>query len=191
MNLEFTQGPEKEAVIEADDNIIPYILLEKEGNELVIRMKDNISVNSHKDIIVRLTAPDVTEFSLSGSGNINLKNTIEQDSPIRFKLAGMGDIEGRVNSPAVKISSAGSGNINLEGETKDLNISIAGSGNFKGTGLHTENTTVSIAGSGDAAVHASVTLVAKIAGSGDINYSGNPTVTSKIAGSGSVHKRDE
>jgi hypothetical protein len=188
MDIEFTQGPAEAAVIEAEDNIIKYIQLEVHGDELVVDLKDNISIKTHDDIKIKLTAPDVYQLALSGSGNIKVINALENDAPVRFKLSGSGNVEGAVNSPEVIASSAGSGNIKLTGETKDLEVSIAGSGNFEGGDLHTENTKVTIAGSGDVSVHASQKLNAKIVGSGDISYKGSPEVSSNIAGSGSVHK---
>lgn len=188
MDIEFTQGPAQAAVVEAEDNIIQYVRLEVHGDELVVDLKDHISLKSNKGIRVRLTAPDVTELALSGSGNLHITNTLQNDEPVRLKLSGSGNIEGAVNSPEVNASSAGSGNIKLAGETKNLDISLAGSGNFEGDDLHSENAEVSIAGSGNVNVHASVKLEAKIAGSGDVRYKGNPSVSSKIAGSGSVHK---
>jgi carbon monoxide dehydrogenase subunit G len=188
MDIEFTQGPARAAVIEAEDNVIPYVRLEVHGDELVVDLKDHISLKTHKGIKIRLTAPDVNELALSGSGNIHVTNTLENANPVRVKLSGSGNIEGAVNSPEVKASSAGSGNIRLAGETKDLEVSMAGSGDFEGADLHSETARVTIAGSGNADVHASVKLDAKIAGSGDVSYKGNPEVSSKIAGSGSVHK---
>jgi hypothetical protein len=188
MDVEFTQGPAQAAVIEAEDNVIQYVRLEVHGDELVVDLKDHISLKSHKGIKIKLTAPDVNELALSGSGNIRITNTLQNDEPVRLKLSGSGNIEGAVNSPEVKASSAGSGNIKLTGETKDLDVNMAGSGNFEGADLHSENAEITIAGSGNADIHASMKLEAKIAGSGDVRYKGNPAVSSKIAGSGSVHK---
>lgn len=188
MDIEFTQGPAQPAVIEAEDNIMQYVRLEVHGSELVVDLKDHISVKTHKGIKIKLTAPDVNFLSLAGSGNIHITNTLENTDAVRLKLSGSGNIDGTVNSPEVEASSAGSGNIKLSGETKDLEISLAGSGNFEGSDLHSENAQVSIAGSGNVDVHASVKLEAKIAGSGDVRYKGTPSVESKIAGSGSVRK---
>lgn len=188
MDVEFTQGPAQAAVIEADDNILPYIELNIHDDELVIDLKDHISIKSHHGIKIKLTAPDVYQLALLGSGNIKVTNTLENPDPVHFKLTGAGNVEGIVNSPKVIASSAGSGDIKITGETKDLEVRIAGSGNFDGGDLRTETTKVTIAGSGDAEVHASVKLTAKIMGSGDVSYKGSPEVSSDIAGSGSVHK---
>lgn len=188
MDIEFTEGPLQAAEIQAEDNIMPFVRMEVHGDELVVDLKDHVSLKSNKGIRIKLTAPDVHELILAGSGNIHITNTLQSDDLIRLKLSGSGNIEGAVNSPEVKVTSVGSGNITLTGETRDLDINIAGSGNFEGSDLHTENTDITIAGSGDANVHASRNLEAKIAGSGDVRYKGSPNVSSKIAGSGSVKK---
>jgi hypothetical protein len=190
MDVFLTQGPLEEAVIEADDNILPYLELVNEGDRLIIRTKRNTSLNMHDDIKVRLTAPDIRGLSLSGSGNIKLVNTLDNTSSLKINLSGSGDISGAVHAPEVKSNITGSGNILVGGETRDLNVSIAGSGSFEGKNLMAENADVNIAGSGDADLHASVSLNAHIVGSGDVNYKGNPQVSSKVVGSGSVHKRD-
>lgn len=190
MDIEFTQGETRAVIIEAEDNLLPYIKTEVHDDELIVDIKDNISLKSHKDITVKVTAPNVYELSLAGSGNIKLTNTLDNEHEIKLSLAGSGNVEGAVKSPEIKVSSAGSGNIALSGETRDLDINMAGSGDFKGLDLHTENTKVTIAGAGNVDVHASVTLEARIMGSGDVSYTGSPEIKSSIAGSGSVHKRD-
>jgi Putative auto-transporter adhesin, head GIN domain len=57
------------------------------------------------------------------------------------------------------------------------------------TDLKSDDVSVSIAGSGDAAVNAQKTLSVSIAGSGDVVYTGDAMVKSSVAGSGSVKRR--
>lgn len=191
MDIEFTNGPQEDAVIEAEDNILPLIETEIKGDQLIVRMKPGTHISTKKDIKVKLTAPDIEELSLAGSGNIVGTNEWDHNSAVRLSLSGSGNITlGAVNAPGVKASIAGSGDIHLKGETRDLDVAIAGSGNFDGYNLHTESTSVNIAGSGDANVHASVNLNVKVGGSGDVSYRGTPQITSHIAGSGSVRKED-
>ncbi len=96
-------------------------------------------------------------------------------------------MDAQVDAPSVKVSGSGSGNIKLSGRTKDFNCKISGSGDANCENLQSENTTISIAGSGNAKVFASVKLVARTSGSGDIYYSGNPPSPEiHTAGSGTV-----
>jgi len=188
MDVYITQGPAKAAVIEAEDNILPLIELENEGDELVIRLKRGVSVNTHRDMKVYLTSPNLEGVNLSGSGNVKLENKISNNNNMELNLTGSGNLDGALNSPEVKVNIAGSGNINLSGETKELDVNIAGSGDFRGGDLMSEDVDVTIAGSGNANVHASVKLEASIMGSGDVRYKGSPQISSKVVGSGSVVK---
>ncbi|WP_158642779.1 head GIN domain-containing protein [Chitinophaga japonensis] len=188
MDVFLTQGPAKAAVIEADDNILPLIELEKEGDELVVRLRRHTSINTRKAMKVYLTTPEIEGLYLAGSGNIKLENKFSNNREMKLKVSGSGNIDGELNAPQVDADISGSGDITLRGETKELDIDIAGSGDFKGSDLLSENADIKIAGSGDALVHASMTLDARIAGSGDVRYKGTPQVSSKVAGSGSVKK---
>jgi len=190
MDIDYTDGPAEDIVIEAEDNILPLITTEIKDGQLIVGMKPNTSIRTSKKIRVKVTAPDVEELSLAGSGTIRLVNEWEQADHIKVSVTGSGDIVGSVNSPNVSVAVTGSGDVNMKGETKDLDVDIAGSGTFKGYDLKAENTNVHVGGSGDAEVHASVKLDVHVSGSGSVDYHGNPQVNSSTSGSGSVHKRD-
>jgi hypothetical protein len=188
MDVYLTQGPVKAAVIEAEDNLIPLIEFEREGDKLIIRQKRHTNIDATKPMKVYLTTPELENVGLAGSGNIKLENKFSNNTHMKLSVSGSGNFSGAINSPEVDADIAGSGNITVEGESRELDVDIAGSGNFKGQQLLSEKAEVTIAGSGDANVHASVSLDAKIAGSGDVHYKGSPQVSSKVAGSGSVRK---
>ena len=189
MNVYLEQGPSKAAVIEAEDNIAPLIEIIEEDGRLIVRLKRGVSVSTHKDMNVYLTTPELSEVSLSGSGDIRLTNKFTSASDVKVSLSGSGNVNGEINAPAVKASISGSGDMVLKGETKDVNLSIAGSGNFRCDNLLSESADINIAGSGNADVYASVKLNAKIAGSGDVRYKGSPEISSSVAGSGSIQKK--
>jgi hypothetical protein len=189
MNVFLAQGTAKAAVIEAEDNIIPLVELIEEDGRLIVRLKRGYNISTHKDMNVYLTTPELTEVSLSGSGDIKLTDKFTSSSDVKVSLSGSGNVRGEINAPAVKASISGSGDMYLKGETKDVNLSISGSGNFRCDELLSENVEVNIAGSGDADVYASVKLNAKIVGSGDVKYKGTPQISSSVAGSGSIQKK--
>jgi hypothetical protein len=54
--------------------------------------------------------------------------------------------------------------------------------------LLSENTKVTIAGSGDVEIFASKQLDVNISGAGDVKYKGNPSVNKSVAGAGDIRK---
>lgn len=172
--------------VEADENLLPYIITDVDNNWLELRMKNNISYNTKNTMRVYITTPTITHLKLSGSGNVSSEKKFWSKQPIHFDIAGSGDIDINVNTPKVDADIAGSGNLNITGETRDVDVSIAGSGNYKGIDLKAENANIKIAGSGDAMVFADVKMNARIMGSGNVKYRGNATIDQKILGSGVV-----
>jgi hypothetical protein len=172
--------------VEADDNIMPYIITKVEDGMLDVHLKPNFMYHDI-NAKVYVSSSVLSKLSVSGSGSITSKDTLRDADEIEFKVGGSGDIDAFVEAPSIIAKIGGSGTVTLHGRTKDLNCSIGGSGDIKCANLLSEKTTASITGSGTAHVYASVHLVAKVTGSGDIYYSGNPTSPEIHAtGSGSV-----
>lgn len=172
--------------IEADDNLIPYIVTNNEGGKLVIRTKDHVGLKSDNKIKVYVTTNRVEEISLSGSGNVTSNDKLTGGDQLKLHISGSGDIKLSVNTPRVEAGISGSGSIELNGETKDSKITITGSGDYKAQELQAENADVHITGNGNVNVSASVKLIVHITGSGDVYYKGSPSLEQHITGSGSI-----
>ncbi len=176
------------ARVEGDENIIPYIITETDGDWLKISVKKNVSLQTKQPMTVYVSTPFINEISITGSGDVIANGKFSAKDKMQFAVAGSGNITMDLNAPEVNTSISGSGTIRLTGETRSVNVEIAGSGNHDGIGLKAENAYVNVAGSGDAMVYADVKLKASIAGSGNIKYKGNASVEKNVVGSGDVMK---
>ncbi|WP_295116705.1 head GIN domain-containing protein [uncultured Chitinophaga sp.] len=190
MDVYIRQGEQQEVVVEIDENIQPYIILEENEGELEIKQKDNTSLRTNRATKVYITVADLRLISLSGSGNININGKFVAGDKLAFSLSGSGNIKSdELDAPRIEADMAGSGDISLKGNTREVKVDIAGSADFHGTDLLAENAEVNIAGSGDAHVYASMRVTASIAGSGDVRYRGDAiATTSSVVGSGSLRK---
>ncbi|ASZ14580.1 DUF2807 domain-containing protein [Chitinophaga pendula] len=190
MDVYVQQGTAKAAVIEAEDNIIPYIQLDNRGGMLTVDVRKGVNLRTHKGIKIYLTTSTINKAVLSGSGDLALKGPFSSKEKVDVDLSGSGNITGNLSGPSVEVGISGSGNVQLKGSTKDFELHTSGSGDFDGGDLLSENALVKISGSGNAKVHASVRLETNISGSGDVRYKGSPQIDSRIHGSGSVKKAD-
>lgn len=163
-DVEVIVGKAQTVSVTTDDNLLPIIETKLDGDTLVI--KPTKSYNSSNGTIVKITVPNCTAMSLSGSGNAVVRN---------------------INGQPFAASIQGSGNITLAGACNSLSAAIAGSGDLKAYDLSANSANVSIQGSGNAYVNAKQSLNASIMGSGDIAYKGAPKLDSNVMGSGSVH----
>jgi hypothetical protein len=173
-------------VVEADENLHRYILVDQDGDRLKIRMKSNTNIHTNKSIKVTVYMKTLSKLELAGSGDLVSEGLMENDDKMEVIIAGSGNADMQVKTPEIKVSIGGSGKVTLDGKTRDFKLSIGGSGDFEGENLMSENADISIAGSGSARVFASVDLKVSIAGSGDVYYKGQPNVKKSIAGVGNV-----
>jgi len=173
IDVEIRNGADYSVSVEDDENLLPYVITEVDGNTLNIHYKNGTSINNdHANVTV--TVPSLKAITSSGSGDISSNAVIKSDEEFEIKSAGSGDVDIQIDAPSVTVSGSGSGNIKLSGRTRDFEGKMSGSGDLMCEELQSENASVSISGSGNANVFASVSLKARTTGSGNINYSGNP-----------------
>jgi Putative auto-transporter adhesin, head GIN domain len=174
--------------VEAEENLLQYIVTETKGNILYIHQEEGTSLSTSKPIKVYLSGPSFNNFGASGACNIYSENKITSADAVTINLTGSSDAKLELKAPAVDADLAGSGTIALKGETKELKIDGSGSTDIKCFDMLSENTSVSLSGSANAEVFASVKLEVHASGSADIKYKGNCAVSQDINGAGSVKK---
>jgi Putative auto-transporter adhesin, head GIN domain len=189
-NVYFKQANANEIKIEADENLMKFILTEVRNGVLKIKTREGINLNPSSDIRIYVSAPSFNELSIAGSGNIVAEEGLTLTNSLVLRIAGSGDIRiSDADAPKIEVHIAGSGKAMAAGKTKDAEIHIAGSGDTDFRDLKAENAEVHIAGSGNVWVFASMKLDVHVAGGGDIHYYGNPAdIKQKIAGSGNLIK---
>lgn len=181
-------GEEGKITLEGESNLLDYIITEVKDGNLIVKTENHINLSPSWNKTVKITIPfkDINQVSLAGSGDLWNEDKITSNN-LKVALAGSGDVVLNIEASTVESSLAGSGDLTLKGKTNSLEARVAGSGDFHGFDLQSNNTDVSVAGSGDAQVVCNGSLKARVAGSGDIKYTGNPkTEDTKVAGSGSI-----
>lgn len=166
--LSIDQTGTESLTVSAEDNLLPLLTSEVEGDTLILGKKPNTRIVTTKPITYTLTMKDITGLAVSGSGTINAP---------------------KLSTDALRIEISGSGMITTAGNADDQSLEISGSGRYLADGLTTKTTTAEISGSGTASVVASDALDVKISGSGTLTYSGNPQVTQTVSGSGRLIKK--
>lgn len=188
MDYILVAGNEGKITIEAESNLMDYIVTEIKNNNLIIKVKKGYNLKPSFNKAFKVTVPfrDISSVSLAGSGDVWNEDKIKSNS-FDASLAGSGDMVLDVEADSVKGSLAGSGDLTLKGNTNDLTVKVAGSGDIHAFGLQANHTVASVAGSGDIEVVSNKSLKARVTGSGDIDYKGNPDKEdTKVTGSGTI-----
>ena len=179
--------------LEGDDNLLKFIDVEQNGEEVTVRERDgfNLMPSGDHDLKVYVTTPTLDRIEASGACNIESQDKITSSDGFEMRMSGAGNIKLDVDAPRVSANLSGAGNITLKGQTKDVRLELSGAGNAHCYDLLAENTDVTISGFGSAEVYASVKLSASVSGAGSVDYKGNATdVEQHVSGAGGVHKAD-
>jgi Putative auto-transporter adhesin, head GIN domain len=179
-------GTEGTITINAEENLVDYIIVEVKENTLYIRPEKNYGLSASKGKKIQITVPinTISSVSLAGSGDV-ISNFMMNASSFKISLAGSGDIKVGIEAQNIDASVSGSGDIELKGKAMNFTAAVAGSGDIEAFELQADNAKASIAGSGDIQIDCTQSIEARVSGSGDIQYKGNPTkVDSKVSGSG-------
>lgn len=189
-DVKLVSGKEGKITVNADENLLPYLITEVDNQSLKIKWKNGFNISHKGPIIIEVYVESISKLSLAGSGDIFTDNLTLKETILKVALAGSGDIKISVTADELSAAISGSGDINISGSANTFQASIAGSGDINSYDLLAKDATLKISGSGGIKANVSSMLNVSIAGSGDIYYKGNPKQDIKISGSGSVQPKE-
>ncbi len=159
-------GDSESVVVEADDNLLPYIQTTIRNGVLVIGAKPLTSISMTSPVHVTIIMKSLNKASVTGSGDMTIDGAAAQD---------------------MTFSLPGSGTITAAGTADSVTITLKGSGDIRCGDLQAKSANVKINGSGNVTVFASENLTASIFGSGNIQYLSGPTnINKSVTGSGNI-----
>lgn len=183
-DLTVVQSDTEGLTVEADDNLLPYIITEMSGRELRLRIKTGYNVTSGT-IHYTLKVKTLSRISVAGAGKVTADKLSVGD--LALNVAGSGNVKiGQLQGNDLTVHSSGAGDFDIQGKVKTQEITITGAGNYKGSDLQSDEGTVTISGAGDVTIWAASKLDIRITGFGNVNYYGSPKLSQTITGGGGV-----
>ena len=172
-DVQYTQGPVAKVTVSGPARAVNDV--EIEGGHLTWNGRHH---RMHfGDLHVVVTAPAVTHFELSGSGELTIAD-YKQDA-LDVRISGNGDVKATGETGALKLSMSGSGDADLSGlKAKSADVDISGSGDVKVAPI--ESARVDVSGSGDVTlVTHPARLETHMSGSGDLHQEGGSPQTAQ------------
>jgi len=200
------QGADLKLEVQAEENLLEYLQTDVRRKALVIRTERGVSLRPHTPIEYHLTVPDLSEVTISSSGDgvlgdwkadyllINLESSGDLDCGaitcprLDIRLESSGDLSiDRLDGDKLRADLSSSGDLKIGGgRTREQDIEISSSGDYHAANLASETATVRTSSSGDAKVRVSDYLHARTSSSGDIIYYGRPEVEGRSSSSGDI-----
>lgn len=185
-----SQGNAESLEVDAEDNLLPGLKTEVQGDELRIYYKsqDGEHVNPTKTVTITITVRELSSIRFSSAGELVVNGLEVED--LNVSLDGAGNVE--LNDIAVRglnVNLSGAGSTTATGTADDLDLNISGFGDFNGRNLEGKTANVTISGAGSATVWVEEDLDATISGAGSVNYYGSPdNVRKQINGVGGINQ---
>lgn len=190
-------GSEQRVVASADDNILPYLRTEVEGDTLMVDLGEegnNINIlDAQHQRTVAITAPAIEELVVNSSGSITAEALTGEQVAVETNSSGDIDVDAiRADSLRIVANSSGdvtiddleataldatlnsSGNVEVAGEVQSQNVQITSSGNYDAAELRSTGASVQVSSSGNATLWVTGSLRGETSSSGEIRYYGTP-----------------
>jgi Putative auto-transporter adhesin, head GIN domain len=160
-----TQSDKQSIFIEADNNIIDYVITRKENGSLLVGLPSG----SYSNITLRIyvSLKDINIVSINGAGIVECAQPVSSDN--------------------LYCSINGAGKLTLKGEGNFLNCTVNGAGYINAKDFIVEKGNAVINGAGTCLIYATNELDAYVSGAGSIIYYGNPEIVkSSVSGVGQI-----
>ncbi len=186
-----TKGSTQGLRIEADDNILAKIDTYVEGNTLVIKIRDNWSINYKGAMRAYVTFTELKALEISGAVNATSESTIETD---RFSLdaAGASNVTLPLRVRELDTDCSGATKITLSGSAERHHMDASGATSLYAFDLRTETTKIDLSGASKAEIAVAESLSVEASGASKVTFRGNPRIQNiDASGASKVRKEAE
>jgi hypothetical protein len=167
----FKAGNGFHVVVEADENLLPYLETKVSGGTLYLHSR--ASIQRPKALNVYIELPLLTSITLSGAADGYGEGTFYSED-LTINLSGASDLEMDLEASQLHVQQSGSSDLNIGGVADALDLKISGSSDFKGQGLRVRQAQMVLSGASDAKVYCEEALEVSASGSSDVVCWGRP-----------------
>lgn len=190
IDLYLTQSNSENIRVNAHTELLKNVIVEKQGNSLNIRYKDNISwgrLFKGQSIKVYINYKTLQAISASGGSDVYTQNTLKTDK-LAVRASGGSDIDLNVVAGDIEIQTSGGSDVNIKGSATNMEAHSSGGSDIDALAFVVENARVSASGGSDANIHVTKALDASASGGSDVNYKGNAAVKKSAGKSGDINR---
>ena len=168
----------------ADQNVMPYVIVEKVGDKLKIHLKSfNFNIGMVLNEVVLPYNPDLKKVNLSGDSEFHSAYGLEGDE-VEVKLSGASDFYCDIDAEEVEIDLSGASTINGNLTATELDLDLSGASNATLTGQVT-TLDIELSGASNAYLHCDGSIKVSLSGASDLHYTGDASTTGSNTSGGS------
>ncbi|TSA26313.1 MAG: DUF2807 domain-containing protein [Bacteroidetes bacterium] len=174
-------------VVEADEEILPYITTEVEGDILRIASKKAPPKlwNDVHTLHVYITVADLNSLDISGAVEVTTQTEIKGEK-MGIEISGAVEADLNLNLQKLSMELRGASEIKIKGQAQEVSIETSGASELDAFDFDVKDFSIIASGAAEANVFASGTLKISASGACDVRYKGNASVNAHTSGACSV-----
>ncbi len=189
IDVYLSQGAGHRIVVEADENLLEYIVTEVKDNVLRVYPDEDVSIRRAERMRVYVTMENVEYISASSAGDVIGETPVKTET-LKISASSSGDVKLEVYAKKLLLKTSSAGDITLKGTADIVEASTSSAGDIKAYDLKVREADLSSSSAGDILITVTERLKARASSAGDIYYYGNPEyVDAKSSSGGDVVRK--
>lgn len=182
---------EESIEIEANSNLHQYIEVEKAGDNLRIKLKDNINIRGSATFIAHVTTKTPLEYFVgSEASHIVLNNELNAQN-ISLSLSGASHFSGSIHTNNLTTFLSEASNATLEGSADSYSIIASGASLLKDYGMIAQDVNSDLSGASHSSLTVNGNIDLKASEASVFRYKGTAAVNSQnLSGASQIVKVD-
>ncbi|MCZ4245408.1 head GIN domain-containing protein [Pedobacter punctiformis] len=178
IDLYLTQGGSESLNIKADAELLKNIVVEQNGGNLTIKIKDGINWSGlFKNQVIKAYVHYKTLNALTASGGSDVftENQMKVDK-LAVRSSGGSDVKLNLVCNDLSLQSSGGSDVDLKGKAENLSIQASGGSDIDAYEFAAEYAKVSASGGSDVNISVNKGLEAGASGGADVYFKGNASL---------------
>jgi hypothetical protein len=182
------QGDEEKVIVEADDNLLEYIVTRVEGSTLHCYIDCNI--RNSKKTTVYVNYKQLNKINASSGSDVYGETVLKTDF-LDIDVSSGADLKIEVEVDDLNCSVSSGSDAVLRGQANTFVGNASSGAGIKAESLTAKECRASSSSAGDIKIRVTEKIEANASSGGDISYWGNPTVVNvRRSSGGDVNKRN-
>lgn len=160
--------------ITADDNLLDYIKVDKNGTKLSIRF-DYRGGYSRGTLKAKITMPTLESLSISGASTGTVSG-FKLAKPATLDVSGASTLNGSLDADRIDLHASGASKANLSGSANTADLKADGASALNLSDLSIDNASVDLSGASNATISVKSKLDYNLSGASHVTYQGSPTI---------------
>lgn len=184
-----TQGKSQRVSIEADDNILPYIVTEVKNKKLYIKMSGNRGFDSKCPMKIDITIPAIREIEASGASSIS-SESLWKSQEMELDISAASKLTLRIDVTSLKLELAGASKVDLSGSAGVLKAEVSAAAKLNAENLNVRKADIEVAGAANAEITVTEEIEYEANGASKLTFKGSPRVLkAEVSTAASVSER--